>query len=1589
MRIRNLPPWRTLLAAALVMAAAGPPALVAQKVGTAAVEPPGGGTTDMLHPGVSFSPAARTYYGSTQTIRIDYCDDVSLDRYNRVVRLNGVDLTVAYTASTKSGCGAYGYSNVTVNLSLGSNTLFSSIGDASGKVGSSSIAYTYAAADVTPPKSSAISPANGYAGGSTTLTSTADWCDEANLKASSASATVNGTAVPVTFTPLTPTAACPGRGRTSASVTLLAGDNQLVVTLADSAGNPGTATATYTYQPSVSAYPTNGDLRRPGQFDVQLSYSTPEYVSRGETRSLQMMYSSAQASPYGMVEIDVQDNLSDPADTTTLRLLRSDGVTYETLRVIAAGTDTTRVGTTEVFYLTGGGTNRLAAWFDAATLPTGAYTYTAVINRRWNGAVRTPETLTVPVRVLIANERSSAFGAGWTLAGNQRLTYQSDGVVLAEGDGTIRFFAKASCDASNRCTYTPPAGDFTTLTTWPDSAARVYKDGTRASFLANGRLRHVRDRRGQTMTFAYFEPACPQTWCVPGELSAVIDPAGVPVYLGYDKAAGLVTLFNVNNVASTHLSYTGRNLYTASAADSITGLRVSYDGRHRATQFAGRDGLNTDITYDGWGGMALMVGPSFAAQGGTWRDTARVVAYNRALLPAAGLGTAAAPATRVDLAAARGMLIGMRGDTTRVRLDRWGLAVEMRDPQGHTAQWSRDRHGRLTGESDGRGTSTGYSYDPAQAEVTTVKEHDLVVMNFNRNSFGQVTREWGNTQERNYWYSPADGVLDSMSVAGQGVTRFTYDALRRLRTQTDGAGHTTTWVYQDTALQNVETVTEEGNRITRFRYDTRGRPVQVTTPDNDVRSTSFDGIGRVRREVSAVGRDTVLYSYGPVFLNEVRDARGLVTAWRRNVRGWTTSEKRPGDAAGDSLVTEYDRYGRVARAWDRRRNSVSFTYDRWDRVLTRATSDGDTATFAYSPIVPNDTTAPIWVAARNAESVDTLRYDHRGRLKEAVTVRLTTTGWRRYVVQPAVDTYGLPVKVVVEGTGLARDSVRYSWNVHTGRLTEMFSWGGARTVFLYDAEGKLARTAYARDSLVYGYTDSHQLSSMYSARSAGLNAAAAFQLRFDTRNRLSERYPHSSARRRVFAYDSAGRLRGFTDQSEQGTSKPTCTFDPDYGQVCQEGTQYWTVTGSRTYTYDRSGNPADSGAVAQPGNRLQQWRGMAMLYDADGNLTQKTLPATRASGPFGYSWNALGLLTEVRDFTVSTAPKYTRHGYDAFGRRVRTTYPDGRVERVVYNGQDRQMDLDAAGAVTARYSFDPRGIDRPHSVTRGTRTLFYAQDPQGNVLALFDSAGAVAGSYSYDPWGRIESAVDTVPNPFRYTGREYDPGTGLYYYRARWYDPDLRRFVSEDPVGVRGGLNLYGYGANDPVNNVDPLGSTCYKVYGRVRTVLTVITYDGNTVIDVQDYPGEWRIDWATWQWAGDCRDRSNYDHAFRNTTQFEWEIRGRDDSDTRNGLPKGAWAKAMQCIGVAEGNFEQQALMARYRYEDGLHNAALPGFRARDWYEATQMDRLASAVGTAGTTMYDVNGCLGDAPGNFILLVTGLKAAAKGIQYLRPLLAP
>jgi RHS repeat-associated protein len=231
-------------------------------------------------------------------------------------------------------------------------------------------------------------------------------------------------------------------------------------------------------------------------------------------------------------------------------------------------------------------------------------------------------------------------------------------------------------------------------------------------------------------------------------------------------------------------------------------------------------------------------------------------------------------------------------------------------------------------------------------------------------------------------------------------------------------------------------------------------------------------------------------------------------------------------------------------------------------------------------------------------------------------------------------------------------------------------------------------------------------------------------------------------------------------------------------------------------------------------NRLTQRAGANLSYDENGNLTN--------DGTNTYTWNARNQLVSISGSGLAASFQY-----DSFGNRYNKTV-NSTSTSYLYDGDNIVQEL---SGTTPSANLLNGATDQVFNRTDASGARTPLADHLGSVLGLADDTGTLQTQYTYDPFGNTTSTGTTSTNTSKYTGRE-DDGTGLYYYRARYYSPTMQRFISEDPSGFAGGdTNLYAYVGNDPVNFVDPSGlcgvSALPGSFSGQRCRISTPTFDG------------------------------------------------------------------------------------------------------------------------------------------------------------------
>ena len=279
------------------------------------------------------------------------------------------------------------------------------------------------------------------------------------------------------------------------------------------------------------------------------------------------------------------------------------------------------------------------------------------------------------------------------------------------------------------------------------------------------------------------------------------------------------------------------------------------------------------------------------------------------------------------------------------------------------------------------------------------------------------------------------------------------------------------------------------------------------------------------------------------------------------------------------------------------------------------------------------------------------------------------------------------------------------------------------------------------------------------------------------------------------------------------------------------------------YTYDANGNRTSSSVNGPniqtgPDNRLPSDGTFRYEYDNEGNLIRKTEIAPGNATQFTYDHrNRLTRVVETSAGGVILSE--TQYVYDTMNCRI-TKSVNGVKTHFVYNGDNPWADFNGAGEVIARYLYG-RGMDKILARFRpGEGTSWYLVDRLGTVRDIADAAGNLASHFDYDSFGQIITQTNPIASDrFTFTGRELVAEINLYYYRARWYDPAIGRFVSRDRVGGHTeDLNLYRYVRNSVPNATDPTGQLAASEYALLLSVSAAILSGALYEVTSTDCPG-------------------------------------------------------------------------------------------------------------------------------------------------------
>jgi len=769
---------------------------------------------------------------------------------------------------------------------------------------------------------------------------------------------------------------------------------------------------------------------------------------------------------------------------------------------------------------------------------------------------------------------------------------------------------------------------------------------------------------------------------------------------------------------------------------------------------------------------------------------------------------------------------------TSYTYDELGQLTKTTSPDNATATTVYDDGGQVTSRTDRAGRISGAFYDSLGR---TVASGALDAQgNFLRDALG-------NPVYASTYYDDAGQVLAQVDERGN-ATQFAYDALGRKVGVMD-ALKKVTWSSFD-ADGRQTSVLDANNHQTTYDYDDAGRLTVTHYHDGSTSTTKYDALGRRTDQTDQAGH-TTHDDYDELGrLVKVTDPLFHVTTFGYDELGEKISQT---DANTHTTLFAYDSRGRLVQKTLPGNQADGRTYDALGRLKTQTDFNGKVTAFGYDPasgrLLTKTAYASAAAYASNAPSGEGVSFTYyadgtRRTARRTATSGTVTTTYAYYgydangatvldfrqgrlkSVTNNVGTLTYDYDAAGNKTGMQSPSmgaghIAYSYDA-LNRLSTVTHTDGATTTFAYDNAGnrqsvtRLSASGALFSKTTYSYDALNRLTNQVNTNGSGnLVSGYLYQLRADSKRlSVAESGPGTSGSTTTYTYDDGGKLT-----QEAG---PYGTVAYGYDSVGNRLTK--TISGSTTAalingqtvnTYDANDRITSQSGPA--GN-------VAHTYDADGNET--TVNGQGAS--YDFENHLIGL---------SGGTTYT---YDADGNRVGVTTGGVTTSYVVDTSLPYASVVEeyTGNTLSARYDYG----DDLVRMDRGSGVYYYLYDGLGSTRQLVNTGGSVTDGYSYDAFGEglSHSPSSGVLNPFLFNAQQFDTASGDYYLRARYYDPTIGRFLSQDPLQGSNEdpitLHRYLYADADPQNIFDPSGK---EGIGEAAVVVGAIAVIGLPLVDL------------------------------------------------------------------------------------------------------------------------------------------------------------
>ncbi|EDQ4866020.1 type IV secretion protein Rhs [Salmonella enterica subsp. enterica serovar Aqua] len=599
--------------------------------------------------------------------------------------------------------------------------------------------------------------------------------------------------------------------------------------------------------------------------------------------------------------------------------------------------------------------------------------------------------------------------------------------------------------------------------------------------------------------------------------------------------------------------------------------------------------------------------------------------------------------------------------------------------------------------------------------------------------------------------------------------RLDWNLAERSLCVTDSLGRTRCHWWDAQGL--VTAYRDEAGQMTTFRWSDEERLLLgMTDAQGGKWRYVYDRLGHLTETHDPLGR-VEQTQWHPVWHQPETEVDAAGAAWR-----YEYDERGNLQAVSDPLhqrtVYGYDRHGQVVRITDARGGDKYLQWNEDGQLMRHTDCSGSQTAWFYDERTRLE-------RVTDAESNSTrYSYDGNGHLTEVMFADGRT---ERY--QP--DAAGRLVKY----TSPAGQITRWQRDGQ-GRVRRQTDATGRRTAYEYDAYGRL--TTLTNEN------------------------GESYRFRYDVLDRVTEQTDPGGSRR-VYGYNALNAVTAVIYGGERGGEIRHGLERDAAGRL----TAKITPETRTKYRYDAAANLLDrrQGETAQAGagsvvpfNRITSYRGLHYRYDEYGRVVEKR----GRNGTQHYRWDAEHRLTEVAVTRGSTVRRYG-YVYDAPGRRVEKHELDAEgkpYNRTTFLWDGMRLAQECRlGRSSSLYIYSDQGSHEPLArVDRAApgeadEVLYYHTDVNGAPEEMTDGRGNIVWEAGYQVWGNLTHEKETRPvqQNLRFQGQYLDRETGLHYNLYRFYDPDIGKFISGDPISIRGGINLYQYAPN-PISWIDPLG---------------------------------------------------------------------------------------------------------------------------------------------------------------------------------------